>query len=119
MIVKYKKSSRKIAMGLLSFMPAERELTTLQQTIHRYEEDPDWHLYLWKDKEDFVGLIGIELSENYFTVHHASVNPSYRGEGVGHTMIEKVQQLMSPREMRATEETEAFLMKCREHKGRL
>lgn len=109
MITKYKKSFQKIAMGLLSFMPKEHELKALQQTIQRYEEIPDWHLHLWEEDEDFVGLIGIEVAENYFTVHHASVTPSYRSEGIGHAMIEEVQHLMKPREIRATEDTEAFL----------
>lgn len=114
MLIKYKKSYEKIAMGLLSFMPGQRELRTLRETIQTYEINPDWQLYLWKKEEDFVGLIGIKITEDSFTVLHASVNPSHRGEGIGHTLIEKAQQLMEPRKMRATEETEMFLAKCLE-----
>ena len=47
-------SNRKIAMGLLSFMPKEKEIKKLQKTMERYENDPDWKLYFWKE-EDFVG----------------------------------------------------------------
>ena len=118
-LTKYKKVHKKIAMGLLSFMPGEHNLKQLQKTMRTYEENPDWQLYLWKKGEDFVGLIGIEVDEHTFTVRHASVNPSFRGEGIGHALVERVRQLMEPREMRATPETEAFLAKCREQEGRL
>lgn len=111
MLINYKKSSEKIAMGLLSFMPGQRDLKALQRTMQTYENNPDWQLYLWKEEEDVIGLIGIEVDEDFFTVYHASVNPSHRGQGVGHGLIEKVQQLMVPRKMLATEETEAFLTK--------
>ena len=33
MLIKYKKTSKKIAMGLLSFMPSERELKKLLKTM--------------------------------------------------------------------------------------
>ncbi|KOF11221.1 acetyltransferase [Planococcus glaciei] len=114
MLLRYKKSFEKIAMGLLSFMPKERELKKLQQTMHIYDENPDWQLYLWKKGEDFVGLLGVEVSEHYFTIHHISVNPSHRGEGIGHAMIEKIRQIMPGKEMHSTDETKAFLQKCPE-----
>ncbi|MDN7225849.1 GNAT family N-acetyltransferase [Planococcus sp. N064] len=114
MLLRYKKSFEKIAMGLLSFMPKERELKKLQQTMHIYDENPDWQLYLWKKGEDFVGLLGVEVSGHYFTIHHISVNPSHRGEGIGHAMIEKIRQIMQGKEMRSTDETRAFLQKCPE-----
>ena len=112
MLIKYKKSYEKIAMGLLSFMPGQRELKTLRETMQTYENDPDWQLYLWKKEEDFVGLIGIEIHEDSFTVRHVSIDPSHRSQGIGHVLIEKIQQLMVPRKMWATEETEAFLATC-------
>ena len=112
MLIKYKKSYEKIAMGLLSFMPGQRELKTLQKTMETYENNLDWQLYLWKKEEDFVGLIGIEINEDSFTILHVSIDPSHRSQGIGHVLIEKIQQLMAPRKMRATEETEAFLAKC-------
>ena len=119
MLYRYKKSFEKIAMGLLSFMPKERELKKLQQTMHIYEENPDWQLFLWKKGEDFVGLLGVEVHEDYFTLHHVSVNPSHRGEGIGQAMIEKIQQLMNGKEMRTTDETEAFIQKCVDKQARI
>ena len=119
MLFRYKKSFEKIAMGLLSFMPKERELKKLQQTMHIYEENPDWQLYLWKKGEDFVGLLGVEVQEEYFVIHHVSVNPSHRGEGIGRAMVDKIQQTLQGKEMRATEETQAFLEKCPEKKAEI
>jgi riboflavin biosynthesis RibT protein len=111
-LTKYKKSHEKIAMGLLSFMSSEQNLNVLQKTMQRYEEDPNWQLYLWKQEEDFIGVIGIELNEHTFNVHHACVNPSFRNEGVGRTMVEKVQELHEPLALSATPETKGFLEKC-------
>lgn len=111
-LTKYKKTYKKIAMGLLSFMPSEQQLNTLQKTIERYEEEPNWQLYLWKQDEDFIGVIGIELNEHTFNVHHACVNPSFRNEGIGRAMVEQVQQLHEPLALCATLETKEFLETC-------
>ena len=37
MLIRYKKIFEKIAMGLLSFMPSEKDLKKLQLTIKQYE----------------------------------------------------------------------------------
>jgi len=112
MLVRYKKTLEKIAMGLLSFMPQEKDLKKLQETIHTYENNPDWHLFMWKKEDDFVGLIGIESSEEACLVHHISVNPSHRGEGIGKVMVSKVTQFLPCSEVRAAETTRPFLDKC-------
>lgn len=81
MLIRYKKSFEKIAMGLLSFMPNEKDVKKLQQTMKTYETDDQWQLYLWKkeDKEDIVGVVGIQLKEgNIAEIQHICVNPSYR-----------------------------------------
>ncbi|WP_367619259.1 GNAT family N-acetyltransferase [Planococcus shenhongbingii] len=116
MLIRYKKSCEKIAMGLLSFMPGEKDLKKLKQTIQKYEENADCHLYLWRKGDDFIGLIGVELEDSHFTVHHISVMPSYRGEGIGRAMVEKIQQILEPREIRASEETKEFVEMCRKVK---
>ncbi|TWT27172.1 GNAT family N-acetyltransferase [Planomicrobium sp. CPCC 101110] len=113
MLVRYKKSCEKIAMGLLSLMPQQKNIKALQQTMVRYGEEPGWQLYLLKAGESYVGLIGIEVHGTYFTVHDISVLPSFRGEGFGHIMAEKIQKLMQQREMQTTEATKSFLEKCK------
>lgn len=95
MLIRYKKSYEKIAMGLLSFIPSEKEIKTVFQTIRRYEEDNDWQLFLWKNSEDVIGVIGIHLSDTqHATISHISVNPSYREEGIGKKMILSLHDLL-------------------------
>lgn len=112
MLVRYKKNCEKIAMGLLSFMPQEKDIKKLQETIHTYENNPNWNLFMWKKDEDFVGLIGIESSEETCVVQHISVNPSHRGEGIGKEMVSKIKQFLPCEKVRASDSTRPFLDKC-------
>lgn len=111
-LIKYKKSHAKIAMEYLAYMPCEMDLADLQQTLHQYEQDSGWQLYLAMDGTGYIGAIGIELSEHTFCVHHISVHPSLRNEGIGNTMVEKVQQLHEPLALCTAEATKDFLAKC-------
>lgn len=111
MLIKYKKMYEKFAMGLLAFMPDERDIKKLQQTMRSYEEDESLQLYLWKD-EDIIGLIGIEISDDRLSIEHVSVNPSYRDQGVGKSMVKAIKDLFPDKEFTANEYTAAFLDKC-------
>lgn len=113
MLLRYKKTYEKIAMGLLSYMPGDKTAKKLQETIHQYETDERWQLYLLKQDDDFIGLIGIELDDDNYTLQHISVNPSFRGEGIGKEMVTKLQALFPEKECKSTEETDAFIQKCR------
>lgn len=112
MLLKYKKANNKVARGLLSYTTVHHKAGALQRIIQNYEEHPDWQLYLWKEHDDFLGIIGIELEEHTFTVHHAAVIPSYRNEGIGHKMVEEVQRLQEPLAMCSSPQTKEFLEKC-------
>lgn len=112
MLIRYKKTYEKIAMGLLSYMPGEHNVKALQETIQRYEEKPEWQLFLWKKGEDFIGLLGVEVDTDTYTLHHLSVNPSFRGEGIGQEMVAKLQEHFPEKECRSTELTDAFLARC-------
>src|SRR5690625_1769731 len=94
MLVRYKKNMQKIAMGLLSFMPDEKnDVKKLQQTILEYETNPDWHLYLWKENDDTLGAIGLKIVDGINAViQHISVDPSHRNQGIGKTMVKEVVQ---------------------------
>lgn len=94
MLIRFKKQYEKIAMGLLSFMPNEKDVKVLQDTIKRYEEEESWHLYLWKSADDIVGAIGLRMdNEIDVVIEHISVNPAHRNSGIAKLMIESVKDL--------------------------
>lgn len=106
MLIRYKKAFEKIAMGLLSFMPNEKDIKKLKETIHSYENDDNWVLYLWKKNDEYIGIVGLVTDSNSMaTIQHVSVVPSYRGEGVAKEMLQEVADLGQYESVRATEET--------------
>ncbi|QPC46748.1 GNAT family N-acetyltransferase [Mangrovibacillus cuniculi] len=114
MLIRFKKSFEKIAMGLLSFMPTEKDIKQLQQTMKEYEENEDWRLYLWKEDEVITGIIGVQLRTESIVVQHISVNPSHRLEGIGHKMVKELQALFTEKDIEPTEHTASFLQKCQD-----
>lgn len=91
MLIRYKKNYEKISMGLLSYVPSEKDIKLLLQTIRKYEDLEDWQLFLWKDGEDIIGVIGIHMENSQkATIEHLSVNPSFRAEGVGKRIIQSL-----------------------------
>ncbi|HWI50371.1 MAG TPA: GNAT family N-acetyltransferase [Rummeliibacillus sp.] len=112
MLCRYKKANEKIAMGLLSFMPEHKDVKKLQETICQYNSDPNWQLFLWKQAEDTIGLVGVEIKDSQWIVRHISVDPSHRGEGLGVEMIRQLSEmdvcgLIAPDSL-----TEPFIQKC-------
>ncbi|QKY69239.1 GNAT family N-acetyltransferase [Lentibacillus sp. CBA3610] len=115
MFIRYKKNYEKIAMGLLSFMPEEKDVKKLQQTIKEYETNTDWHLFLWKE-EDVLGAIGVRIENDInAVVQHITVNPSHRNSGIGKKMVEEIQNMYGDKyAVCANESTQQFLNKCTE-----
>lgn len=114
MLIRYKKDFEKIAMGLLSFMPEEKsDVKKLQQTMKEYEENPNWHLYLWRD-EDILGAIGIRIEDDvHLIIQHVTVNPSHRSIGIGKKMIESIKtQFEDKYTVQADTLTEDFYKQC-------
>lgn len=112
MLIRYKKSFEKIAMGLLSFMPQEKDVKRLMETIHAYEEEDNWHLYLWKKDEEYIGIVGVLEEDSVAIIQHITVVPSYRGEGVAIAMLKELLKTSQFKELKANEETQPFIEKC-------
>ncbi|HAQ06347.1 MAG TPA: N-acetyltransferase [Bacillus bacterium] len=113
MLIRYKKAFEKIAMGLLSFMPNEKDLKKLQQTMKEYETAEGWQLFLWREGEDIIGLIGVSFTDHkMMKVQHISVNPSHRHQGIGKRMVNSLKEMFSEWTAAANEETIAFFEKC-------
>ncbi len=110
MLVRYKKALEKIAMGLLSFMPHEKDVKHLMETIHKYEQEDTWHLFLWKKDEEYIGIVGIIVENNEATIQHITVIPSHRGEGIAFAMLRELSRQFD--KLLANETTAPFIQKC-------
>ncbi|MDR6998608.1 GNAT family N-acetyltransferase [Neobacillus niacini] len=113
MLIRYKKAFEKIAMGLLSFMPNEKDLKKLQQTMKEYETEEFMQLFLWKE-EDIIGLLGVLNldASNELEILHISVNPSHRHQGVGKKMVKALKEMYPDKTITSNEQTQAFVEKC-------
>lgn len=112
MLIRYKKAFEKIAMGLLSFMPNEKDIKKLTETIHTYEQDDNWSLYLWKKDDEYIGLVGVKVVDTIATIQHVSVIPSYRGEGIAREMLQELNEQGIYKNILANEEIKEFVRKC-------
>ncbi|HEU5140902.1 MAG TPA: GNAT family N-acetyltransferase, partial [Bacillales bacterium] len=113
MLIRYKQSHEKIAMGLLSFVPGEENLKQLQQTMNEYESNDEWQLFLWKE-EDITGIVGIRLLDDETAeLQHVSVSPSHRGQGLGKAMIRALLQMLDGRrQLVPNKRTRTFFEQC-------
>lgn len=111
MLIRYNKNHEKIAMGLLSFNPDEKDLQKLLQTINEYVTEQNRQLYLWKEEEGMIGVIGVKIDDQDIQLQHLSVNPSHRDKGFGKLMIKELLELYPDKKLTATETTEAFVEK--------
>jgi riboflavin biosynthesis RibT protein len=112
MLIRYKKHYEKIAMGLLSFMPKEKKLDNLRATMKKYEADPNYKLYLWKNEEDIIGIIGIYVQGDFIQVEHVCVNPSHRQQGIGKQIVRALNEEFPTMNITANEDTTTFYDKC-------
>lgn len=111
MLVRYKKALEKIAMGLISYMPQEKDIKRLMETIQQYEQQDDWVLYLWKKGEEYVGIVGILAQDDLAIIQHITVLPSYRGEGLALEMLQELCEIGQFRTIQPNEDTKPFLQK--------
>jgi riboflavin biosynthesis RibT protein len=116
MLTRYKKLFDKIAMGLLSFMPNQKDLKNLQMTMNQYKTDQEHQLYLWKEEEGIIGLIGVLfVDQHLIQIKHISVSPSHRGNGIGKKMIRALKEFHPDFRFIPDENTAAFFNKCDEN----
>lgn len=100
-------------MGLLSFMPNEKDVQKLQNTMIQYERDKEHQLYLWKEETGIIGIIGVVFADHHLIqIKHISVNPSHRGHGIGKKMVKALKQLHPDTRIIPDENTTAFCKKC-------
>lgn len=117
MLYKYKDSYKKIAMGLLSFIPGLKEIAHLQTELAWYQKDDQRFLYLWKnDHEDFSGVIGFELVNDQVIVRHIALSPAERNEGVAYQILDEVAAMYPHAKMMGSLEIAALITKWEQRK---
>lgn len=113
LFIRYKKNHEKIAMGLLSLMPKEKNIKQLMTTMKSYEDDTNQKLFLWREDEDFIGIIGVHLlDDSKCMVQHICVSPSHRNQGIGHIMLEHVKKMYPAADLYGSEDVKSFYEKC-------
>ena len=98
----------------MEFMPQEKNIKKLQETIKLYETNEKWQLFLWKEEDDIVGIIGIAIEDDKTAIlQHVSVNPSHRNQGLGKTMLIALKQSIGEQfTILPNKHTRSFFEKC-------
>lgn len=79
MLLKYRNDYEKVAMGLLSLVPALKKIDRLQAELQWYQESDERQLLLWKDdNEDFSGILGVEVRPRFVIVRLIALMPAVR-----------------------------------------
>lgn len=94
MLVKYKRSYEKTAMGLLAFSCSDKSPLSLLELVRLYDEEESKFLYLWKVGEDFVGIIGMEQQGTTMVIDHIALSPSFRGEKRSYELLDEVRNVL-------------------------
>ena len=106
-------SSNKIVMGLLSYSAACQSTQDILDTLDWYDQEDDRRLFLYKEdmNSDYIGLLGIEETEDQLIlIRVATLNPSYRDEGYLLRMLDDLQDLYSDQVITSTLETKDFVL---------
>lgn len=81
-------------MGLLSFIPDLKEISHLKAELKWYASEKERSLFLWKNGDgDFIGVIGVEASDDILMIRHIAVTPTERNEGVSFQMLDALTEL--------------------------
>lgn len=120
MLQTYKKDYKKITMGLLSLIPDLKDIHRLNDELEWYNSEENRKIYLWRSEEtdDFIGVIGIELSEEIVLLRHISINPSFRKEGISHEMLYALEELYPNQKIIGTLETSGIIAKWEQEKNK-
>lgn len=79
MLVKYREDNKKVAMGLLSFVPGLRDMHHLQDEFDWYAASDERELLLWRDADQhFTAIVGIEHTRGVMLLRQISLTPSLR-----------------------------------------
>lgn len=114
MLIPYRKEQQKIAVGLLSFHDKMEKYHSLLNEIDMYEQEERLTLLFWTPEQgaNIQGLLGIEnVSTTQLILHDISLNPSFRGEGLGFQLLDELKENYRDIEIMGTSATKEYLNK--------
>lgn len=102
MLVLSTHKNEKVVLGLLSYTFDQENPSTeiLLQLLQRYRDKEEYDLLLYQDddKDNYVGIIGIEKNQDEYenmtlVIHRLALLPSYRDEDSGYIMYCQLRQM--------------------------
>ena len=79
MLIQYKKDYEKTAMGLLSYLPDFKNIENLKEEVGLNQEDNDFLLYLYRNKQNnIVGVLGTHVTKQFVVIRYLSLAPGFR-----------------------------------------
>ncbi|KAA9300918.1 MULTISPECIES: hypothetical protein [Aerococcus] len=114
MLTPYIPKYKKVAMGLLSYIPRFKDYDEMSKEIAKVESGYR-SLYLYKDpsSDNYHALIAFDedLESQSIILRYVAVMPSFRGEGLVSRMITEVSELFPQRNFSASIEMSDFFKK--------
>lgn len=114
MLVKYKKMHERTAMGLIAFSCEVKDPLFLLETVQGYEQDENRRLYLYRQDDDFIGIVGFRLMDGHAELEHIALSPSFRGEKMSYELLDEAQKMLQMEIEGGTDETKRLIEKWKD-----
>lgn len=120
MLKKMESTNEKIAMGFLSLSSELSSTEDVLEEMNWYKQANNRHLYLYKvdNMSDYIGLIGVEITENVVLIRQLTLSPSYRGEGYRFKMLDELDSLYQNEKKTSTLENSQLLVEWQQRKDK-
>lgn len=116
MLIRYRNDYRKIALGLLSYIPGLRNMSNLQVEFSSYEENENKELLLWRDNDGhFIAIIGIECIYGVILIRHIALTPNSRNTNLLFKVLDSVQNYHADKMIMATIAGQKIINAWRKH----
>jgi riboflavin biosynthesis RibT protein len=115
MLIIYKDDYQKIAMGFLSYEEDLKDIHNLQTELKLYTSDPSHQLFMYRaDTNNFCGVVGIELGDDYVLLRHLDLAPEYRQQAVINELLSELSKQVHGKKLMGSLETTPLIMKWAE-----
>ncbi|CAH0416080.1 N-acetyltransferase [Periweissella fabaria] len=116
MLVKYRLDYKKIALGLLSYIPGLRNLQHLEAEFAWYAASPNRELLLWRDSDGhFTAIVGVEHVYGVLLLRHISITPALRDSDLMFNVLDALQTYNSDKILMGTIAGQKIINAWRRH----